>query len=89
MDFEKWAGAAQLTVCADDLAGLPEQEDPVGGGHVKLEALAPVLDKLGEQLQDGGRHLCTRTDAESSFWIYLLIFRRQSNSNVKYIFQDY
>ncbi len=35
-----------VAVAADDLAGLAEEEDPVGGAHVELEALAPVLHQL-------------------------------------------
>ena len=41
-------------VGADDLAGLAEEQDPVGRGHVELR---PVLHQLSEQLQHRRRHL--------------------------------
>ena len=46
-----------LTIGADDLAGLPEEQDPVWRRDVELETLRSVLDELGKKLQDRGRHL--------------------------------
>ena len=48
------------TVSADHLAGLPEEEDSVWRRDVELETLRPVLDELGEELQDRSRHLETK-----------------------------
>ena len=45
-------------VGADDLAGLAEEQDPVGRRHVELQPLRTVLHQLGEQLQHRRRHLC-------------------------------
>ena len=45
-------------VGADDLAGLAEEQDPVGRRHVELQPLRTVLHQLGEQLQHRRCHLC-------------------------------
>ena len=51
---------------ADDLAGLAEEQDPVGRRHVELQPLRTVLHQLGEQLQHRRRHLCGACTVQDS-----------------------
>lgn len=40
-----------LTVCTENFAGLPKEQDSIGRGYIKLQPLRSVLDQLSKKLE--------------------------------------